>query len=315
MSAHNNLICKKSLIIVGPTAIGKSTVAVMLAKTFNGEVIGLDSRQIYRNMPIGTAQPSIKEMDGVPHHLIGILSPSEIISAGEYERLVNKTIQNVKSNQNLPIICGGSGLYYRALTQGFFNESSSDAKIRDSLNKRLNRDGARVLLAELNSIDPEYSKIVHLNNHKRILRALEIFEITGKPPSEHFRKQEKNNQREKFLSIYLKPNIDALVPRINNRIEKMLGNGWLEEVKDLKSLGFNDNTHPMESLGYKYLIQYLKGERNLNDTIERIKIETRQFARKQIKWFDKEEMDITIDIPEISNEVIFRHILQAINDF
>jgi|TARA_Y100001960_G_C14707339_1_gene845043 tRNA dimethylallyltransferase len=300
---------------VGPTAIGKSTVAVMLAKTFNGEVIGLDSRQIYRNMPIGTAQPSIKEMDGVPHHLIGILSPSEIISAGEYARLVNKTIQNVKSNQNLPIICGGSGLYYRALTQGFFNESSSDAKIRDSLNKRLNRDGARVLLAELNSIDPEYSKIVHLNNHKRILRALEIFEITGKPPSEHFRKQEKNNQREKFLSIYLKPNIDALVPRINNRIEKMLGNGWLEEVKDLKSLGFNDNTHPMESLGYKYLIQYLKGERNLNDTIERIKIETRQFARKQIKWFDKEEMDITIDIPEISNEVIFRHILQAINDF
>ena len=300
---------------MGPTAIGKSTVAVMLAKTFNGEVIGLDSRQIYRNMPIGTAQPSIKEMDGVPHHLIGILSPSEIISAGEYARLGNKTIQNVKSNQNLPIICGGSGLYYRALTQGFFNESSSDAKIRDSLNKRLNRDGARVLLAELNSIDPEYSKIVHLNNHKRILRALEIFEITGKPPSEHFRKQEKNNQREKFLSIYLKPNIDALVPRINNRIEKMLGNGWLEEVKDLKSLGFNDNTHPMESLGYKYLIQYLKGERNLNDTIERIKIETRQFARKQIKWFDKEEMDITIDIPEISNEVIFRHILQAINDF
>ena len=300
---------------MGPTAIGKSTVAVMLAKTFNGEVIGLDSRQIYRNMPIGTAQPSIKEMDGVPHHLIGILSPSEIISAGEYARLVNKTIQNVKSNQNLPIICGGSGLYYRALTQGFFNESSSDAKIRDSLNKRLNRDGARVLLAELNSIDPEYSKIVHLNNHKRILRALEIFEITGKPPSEHFRKQEKNNQREKFLSIYLKPNIDALVPRINNRIEKMLGNGWLEEVKDLKSLGFNDNTHPMESLGYKYLIQYLKGERNLNDTIERIKIETRQFARKQIKWFDKEEMDITIVIPEISNEVIFRHILQAINDF
>ena len=300
---------------MGPTAIGKSTVAVMLAKTFNGEVIGLDSRQIYRNMPIGTAQPSIKEMDGVPHHLIGILSPSEIISAGEYARLVNKTIQNVKSNQNLPIICGGSGLYYRALTQGFFNESSSDAKIRDSLNKRLNRDGARVLLAELNSIDPEYSKIVHLNNHKRILRALEIFEITGKSPSEHFRKQEKNNQREKFLSIYLKPNIDALVPRINNRIEKMLGNGWLEEVKDLKSLGFNDNTHPMESLGYKYLIQYLKGERNLNDTIERIKIETRQFARKQIKWFDKEEMDITIDIPEISNEVIFRHILQAINDF
>ena len=300
---------------MGPTAIGKSTVAVMLAKTFNGEVIGLDSRQIYRNMPIGTAQPSIKEMDGVPHHLIGILSPSEIISVGEYARLVNKTIQNVKSNQNLPIICGGSGLYYRALTQGFFNESSSDAKIRDSLNKRLNRDGAKVLLAELNSIDPEYSKIVHLNNHKRILRALEIFEITGKPPSEHFRKQEKNNQREKFLSIYLKPNIDALVPRINNRIEKMLGNGWLEEVKDLKSLGFNDNAHPMESLGYKYLIQYLKGERNLNDTIERIKIDTRQFARKQIKWFDKEEIDITIDIPEISNEVIFRLISQAINDF
>ena len=300
---------------MGPTAIGKSTVAVMLAKTFNGEVIGLDSRQIYRNMPIGTAQPSIKERDGVPHHLIGIRSPSEIISAGEYARLVNKIIQNVKSNQNLPIICGGSGLYYRALTQGFFNESSSDEKIRESLNKRLNRDGAEVLLAELNSIDPEYSKVVHPNNHKRILRALEIFEITGKSPSEHFRKQEKNNQREKFLSIYLKTNIDALVPRINHRINKMLANGWLEEVKGLQRLGLKDNTHSMESLGYKYLIQYLKGKKNLNDTIERIKIETRQFARKQIKWFDKEEMDITIDIPEISNEVIFRHILQAINDF
>ena len=300
---------------MGPTAIGKSTVAVMLAKTFNGEVIGLDSRQIYRNMPIGTAQPSIKEMDGVPHHLIGIRSPSEIISAGEYARLVNKIIQNVKSNQNLPIICGGSGLYYRALTQGFFNESSSDEKIRESLKKRLNRDGAEVLLAELNSIDPEYSKVVHPNNHKRILRALEIFEITGKSPSEHFRKQEKNNQREKFLSIYLKTNIDVLVPRINHRIKKMLANGWLEEVKDLQRLGFNDNTHPMESLGYKYLIQYLKGEKNLNDTIERIKIETRQFARKQIKWFDKEDVDITIDISEISNEGIFTLISQTINDF
>ncbi|MBF88309.1 MAG: tRNA (adenosine(37)-N6)-dimethylallyltransferase MiaA [Candidatus Marinimicrobia bacterium] len=315
LSEPNNFSGRRFLVIVGPTAIGKSAVAIKLAKRYNGEVIGLDSRQIYRGMQIGTAQPSINEMDGITHHLIGIRSPFEIISAGEYARLVNKTILNVIKNRKFPIICGGSGLYFRALTRGFFNESFSDPKVREILKKRLKREGAKILLDELNSIDPEYSKIVHLNNHKRMLRALEIFQITGRSPTEHFQEQKKNEYRKSFYSIYLKTELDGLVPKINHRIIKMLENGWLEEVKYLMGLGLNYKNHPMQSLGYKYLIQYLNGDLELKNAIERIKTETRQFARKQMKWFDKEEIDITINISKFSKEEFFLRISKIINDF
>lgn len=306
---------EKMVLIVGPTAIGKSATAVVLAKRIGGEIIGLDSRQIYKHMPIGTGQPSNEEMGGIVHHLIGIRSPSKIISAGEYADLVNKIINKIENHKNLPIVCGGSGLYFRALTKGLFDESSSNEKIRKALRKRLKRDGAEVLLAELTELDYEYAKIVHLNNHKRLIRALEIYKITGKTPTEHFKNQQKNNKGRRFFSVYLRTALDVLIPRIKLRIDKMLKEGWIEEIKALLNLGFDHKVHPIDSLGYGHLLNYIEGGIGLDDAIERINIETRQYARKQMKWFDREEVDLTVDVSEMSTKVIIERIERELNHF
>jgi tRNA dimethylallyltransferase len=179
---------KNILAIVGSTAVGKTYIAVDIAKEFNGEIIGLDSRQIYKGMAIGTAQPTEEEMDGIRHHLMGIREPSEPVSAGEYAKLVKEKIEEIRSAGNSPIICGGAGLYYRALTKGIFEGSISDLLTRERLEKKY-EENPEDLLHRLRSIDPEYGEIVHINNKKRLIRALEIYETTGKTPSDHFKLQ------------------------------------------------------------------------------------------------------------------------------
>ena len=305
----------KAVIIVGPTAVGKSGVAVELALRLEGEVIGLDSRQIYRQMVVGTAQPSEEERKGVPHHLIGIRYPSELISAGEYAELVEEVINDILSRGKLPIVCGGSGLYFRALTRGLFEDSSSDLEVRAVLQHRLETEGADALLDQLRDIDPDYAEIVHPNNHKRLVRALEVYEITGKPPTEHFLNQKKKGQADRFLTVYIQAKLEAVIPRINSRIEKMVQNGWVDEVQTLLNLGFTDQAHPMDSLGYRDLLRHLKGEIDLKEAIDRIKIETRQYARKQLKWFDKEQTDITLHVEKMSIERVVDAIQDVLNQF
>ena len=169
------MLKNNSLAIIGPTASGKSILAVELAKRINGEIIGLDSRQIYKNMGIGTAQPTIAEQDGIEHHLIGIKSPTEKISAGAYSKLVYNLVEDIFSRNHIPILCGGSGLYYRAITRGIFKESKTDLKIRHELENEYNKHGADDLMSQLVAVDPDYAKNVHLNNKKRLIRALEIY--------------------------------------------------------------------------------------------------------------------------------------------
>ncbi|MBH31454.1 MAG: tRNA (adenosine(37)-N6)-dimethylallyltransferase MiaA [Candidatus Marinimicrobia bacterium] len=306
---------KKVVIIVGSTAVGKSGVAVELALRMKGEVIGLDSRQIYRQMVVGTAQLNEEEQKGVPHHLIGIRDPSELISAGEYAELVEEVINKVLTRGKLPIVCGGSGLYFRALTRGLFEDSSSDLEVRAVLRQRLQKEGADVLLGQLRVIDPDYAEIVHPNNQKRLIRALEVYEITGKPPTEHFLSQKKKGGNDRFLTVYLKAKLEALIPRINSRTEKMIQTGWVDEVQTLLDLGFTDQAHPMDSLGYRDLLRHLKGEIDLKEAVDRIKIETRQYARKQLKWFDKEETDTTLHVDEMSMEKVVDAIQDALNQF
>lgn len=301
----------KTVILVGPTAVGKSIVAVELALRLDGEVIGLDSRQIYRHMAVGTAQPSEEARRGVPHHLIGIRDPSELISAGEYAELVAVTIDEVKSRGKVPIICGGSGLYFRALTRGLFEDSSSDLEVRAVLKERLEREGVEALLAELQAIDPEYAEIVHPNNHKRLIRALEIYEITGKPPTEHFRRQGQRKEYHRFFTAYIRMNLEQLASRIEERTQRMFAQGWVDEVKRLVELGFDSSHHAMESLGYRQILQHFDGELEFDEMVERVKIETRQFARKQMKWFDREEVDLVIDFSERTPADIAVEIEQA----
>ncbi len=298
----------KSIIIVGPTAIGKTNLSISLAKEINGEIIGLDSRQIFDFMPIGTGQPSKNEMIEIKHYLIGTHKLTRKISAGKYSKLVVKSIKEILSKNKVPIICGGSGLYYRALVKGIFNESITNYNIRKKLIKRLETEGVDNLLKELKNIDFNYSKIVHKNNVKRLLRALEIYYITGKGPSEHFKKQ-KINTNDNFFKIYLKMDIDVLRKKIKNRILSMIKKGWIEEVNEIVSMGHKKSNQAMESIGFNDVNDFLKKKINLNELIEQININTRQYAKKQIKWFNREQFDLIIDVTEQHKSSVIKKII------
>ncbi len=303
-----------SLAIIGPTASGKSSVAVEIAKRIKGEIIGLDSRQIYKDMAIGTAQPSIKEQRGVVHHLIGIKPPSETISAGAYSKLVLDVAKDIKSRNHIPVLCGGSGLYYRALTQGIFDESKTDLKIRKELENEYDQHGSETLMSKLISIDPDYAKNVHPNNKKRLIRALEIYQSTGKTPTQNYNKQSnssKNNTLDLF-TIYLEWEKSELNNRIKTRTKEMLKAGWIDEVKKLLKDYSDAIIPPLDSIGYREIVSYIDDNTTLRSLEKTIAIKTRQFSVRQIKWFNKESIDLTIKMK--SNKFINQICDQVINE-
>ena len=283
--------------ILGPTASGKTNLSVRLAKKINGEVIGLDSRQIYKNIPIGTAQPTKKEMEGIVHHLVGNKPLGQSVSAGQYAKLVYKCIEKIWNKGKKPIVCGGAGLYYRALNKGIFDESKTDLKIRKKLEKMYDDGRALEMHSELKKIDPQYSLHVHINNKKRLIRALEIYNTTGKSPSNHFKSQKnKLFQDLKFLSIYLNWDRDVLKKRIFKRTSKLIKIGWIEEVKKLINEYPSFDIQPLDSIGYSQIALYLKNQLSLEDLELEIGTKTYQYAVKQIKWFKKENIDLIVDM-------------------
>ena len=293
--------------IVGPTASGKTNLAIELAKKINGEVIGLDSRQIYKGMKIGTAQPSRKERDGVVHHLIGCLDPWISISAGQYAKKIYEKIDQIESKGKVPLICGGAGLYYRSITMGLFEKSSTNMEIRKSLEMSYEKS-PETLMKKLQLIDPEYSNVVHINNKQRLIRALEIYQNTGKPPTEHYKNQKKNNQL-KLFTIYLDWTRSTLNKRIVTRAKDMISNGWFDEAKLLYDKQDKSKVKfpALNSIGYSQMMKYFRDEINKSELEESIIIETRQFAKRQAQWFAKEKIDIVLkmdnlkikDLPEI----------------
>ena len=299
------------LTIIGPTAIGKTAIAIELTKQINGEVIGLDSRQIYFGMEIGTAQPTTVEMQGVRHHLIGIRSPDKVVAAGEYAKLVNAVIIDIRQRNHEPVICGGAGLYYRALHEGIFEESITDPTIREKLEKDYDNN-PQLLLDRLNNIDPEYAKIVHINNKKRLARALEIYELTGKTPSEHFSEQKKGTELNLF-SVMLTMDKESLFKRICKRTEQMLENGLITEVETLLSKYDVKDVHPLDSIGYRQVISYLNSDLSYQNMTDEINIRTRQYVKKQRTWFKNESIDLELDVSdyssttEIASEIISNH--------
>ena len=295
---------EKTLTILGPTASGKTALAIELAKVLNGEIVGLDSRQIYKGMSIGTAQPTEAEMAGVPHYLISIRRPSESISAGEYVQLVEEKIMQIKNKGKRPIICGGSGLYFRALNEGIFKGSTTDTVIRKKLEKEYLANPIE-LLERLKIVDPDYAEIVHPNNKKRLIRALEIYEKTGKPMSEHFKMQKlKKIKTYTYFSIFLNWERSILKERIRKRTKNMLRKGWIDEVKSLmrtKNCGSDQNTY-MDSIGYKLIESYLMGQITKKEMEDKIVIKTNQYSRRQKKWFEKENIDLMIEMDNLDKK-------------
>lgn len=295
---------EKILTIIGPTASGKTAITVQFAKLLTGEVISLDSRQIYKGMPIGTAQPTEQEMAGVPHHLFGFRDPSEPISAGGYATMVKEKVVEIRGFGKTPIICGGAGLYYRALAKGIFEGSVSDLPTRGRLEQAYEEDPS-ALLDRLKSIDPDYAEIVHLNNKKRLVRAMEIYEATGRPPSEHFTEQKhKPVDSLNLFTVLLNWSRDVLVERIAQRTDEMLDNGWIEEVKELiEQQDERSESFPaLNSIGYRQIQTYLKDEMTYDEMREDIVIRTRQFARRQMQWFKKENIDCIVEMDNLQDE-------------
>ena len=302
---------KPVLAIVGPTAIGKTTVAIDVANKVNGEIIGLDSRQIYKGMAIGTAQPTIEELAAAPHHLISVKDPDSPISAGKYAKLVLNLVKDISERGKEPIICGGAGLYYRAITKGIFSESETDLDVREKLIQEYEETGPDGLLNRLQELDPEYAVKVHPNNKKRLVRALEIYTVTGKPPSEHFNRQEKFSiPTLDLFTVLLTIDRKELDKRIAKRTVKMLNSGWIEETKMLRKGNDPIAMHPMDSIGYRQIAAFLDGKLNKEELEAKIILRTCQYARRQLQWFRQENIDLTIDIG-ISPDKIAEHIVMG----
>ena len=295
---------KKILTILGPTGIGKSSISIALAKKLNSSIVGLDSRQIYKGLEIGTAQPTKYEMNEVSHYLIGYEKPCVIISAGHYVKLVDEAIIKIRSKGKAPIICGGAGLYYKAISQGIFKGSTTNLSIRNKLEIAYNKSPKK-LLNFLEGIDPKYSKLVHLNNKKRLIRALEIFEITGKSPTEHFDNQKINNYRTNgFFSVYLDMDSDKLNQRIKNRMELMFESGWIDEVESLVRRQSKTNSHYkcLDSIGYYQIDDFIKNKIDEYQMREDIFIKTRQYAKRQRQWFRNQNINLNINLSSMSIE-------------
>ena len=299
---------KKVLTIVGPTASGKTTLAIEIAKKINGEIISLDSRQVFKGMAIGTAQPTKKQMATVKHHLIGCLEPAEFISSGKYASLVKEKINDITSQNKKPIICGGSGLYYRAIQKGIFEGSISNLKIRNRLELQYSKN-PEFLFNKLKSIDRKYSKIVHINNRQRLIRALEIYECTGKSPSEHFQAQYIDPAKTaRLYTIFLKWERASLNKRIEERTKDMFNQGWIKEVENLLELQKNQKKifSSLNSIGYKHIKSFLNNEISEKEMFEIIYIRTRQLARRQEKWFKKEPVNLFIMMDSLRDKKIFK---------
>ena len=294
---------RKIFSIFGPTGIGKSSLSIKLAKKINGEIIGVDSRQIYDGISIGTAQPSKKQLDEIPHHLIGFKKLNEKISSGEYLQLIDSKIDDIFSRGKSPILCGGTGLYFKTLIEGIFEGSHTNIEIRKKLEADYKKDKVR-LYNKLKKIDPKYSEKVHINNKKRLVRALEIFETTGIPLSENFSlSARKSKYVENYFFVYLNANNSFLHPRIKERLIEMFDNGMIEEVEFIVNEHI-DISH-IDYIGFREIKEYLENKISIDKAIEKIFIRTRQYAKRQNKWFSSNKYDMSFNIEKnTSNDIV-----------
>jgi len=277
------------VLIVGPTASGKSSLAFHLARRFRGEIVSADSMQVYRKMDIGTAKPSPAERKAVPHHLIDIIDPDRDYSAALFREQAAAIIGRLHQNRIPIFVVGGTGLYLKALARGLFRAPASDPKLRQSLKERAAREGGAALHQELGELDPAAASRIHPGDIFRIVRALEVYFQTRRPIS-HF--QAAHGFKDKpyeLLKIGLARGREDLYRRIEKRVDQMMAVGWADEVRGLLDAGYSRSLKSMRSLGYRHLASYLQGERELAEAVERIKQETRRFAKRQLTWFRADE--------------------------
>ena len=290
------LIC-----IVGPTAVGKTEIAIQLAQHLDAEIVSLDSRQIYRGMDIGTAKPTPEQQRAVPHHLIDCVDVDQTFSVAEYQRLADTAIAEIRERGKRTMAVGGAGLYFRGIIDGLFDGPGADAEIRAKLQREVDEHGNVALHERLRRCDPETANRVHPNNLVRVIRALEIYELTGKPISSLQQQWKMNEPRYPFRAFGLNMPRETLYQRIEERVDRMVEAGLIEEVKGLLDQGYPRNCVAMQSFGYKELIDYLDGKRTLDEAIALLKQNTRRFAKRQLTWFRNDPRIEWLDTSQFSS--------------
>ncbi len=307
---------KPLIILTGPTSVGKTALSIALAKNINGEIISADSMQVYRKMDIGTAKITLEEMDGVPHYLMNELEPDEEFNVVKFQQLAKKYIQQIYEKNKIPILVGGTGFYIQAVLYDIdFTENETDTAYRAELEQLLEERGGDYLYELLKEIDTDSAVAIHPNNSKKVIRALEYARMTGEKISEHNREQRQKSSPYQFCYFVLNRDRASLYENINKRVELMLRNGLLEEVKQLKDLGYTRELVSMQGLGYKELLAYLEGEVTLEEAVEILKRDTRHFAKRQITWFKREKEVIWVNKEEfISDQEVLGYILYHLHE-
>lgn len=291
---------KKPLIILtGPTAVGKTSLSLSLAKELDGEIVSADSMQVYRYMDIGTAKIREEERQGIPHHLIDVLDPWEDFNVVRFQEMAREALGKIWERGHIPIVTGGTGFYIQALLYDIhFTENNEDSSLRKELEDYARENGAEALHSRLEKVDEKAAVQIHFNNVKRVIRALEFYYQTGKKMSEHNEEERKRTSPYDFKYFVLNDERENLYARINQRVDLMMEEGLVEEVQKLKEMGCDSTMVSMQGLGYKEILSYLEGECTLDEAVYKIKRDTRHFAKRQITWFKRERDVIWLHKPD-----------------
>ena len=308
------------VILAGPTAAGKTKLSIKLAKRINAAVVSADSMQVYKYMDIGSAKICPEEMQGVKHYLIDELEPSEEFHVVRFQQMAKQAMEEIYAKGRIPIVVGGTGFYIQALLYDIdFTKNEEDTVYRKELETLANEKGAVYLHEMLRTVDPASADSIHANNVKRVIRALEFYKLTGKKISEHNEKERAKESPYAFCYFVLNDDRKLLYDRIDQRIDKMLEEGLLEEVTALKNKGYTKDMVSMQGLGYKEILDYLNGECTLEEAIYILKRDTRHFAKRQLTWFRRERDVIWIDKNKYDHdeekilEVMLSYVRERIN--
>ncbi|MCB5271475.1 MAG: tRNA (adenosine(37)-N6)-dimethylallyltransferase MiaA [Candidatus Cloacimonetes bacterium] len=280
------------ITIQGPTAAGKSAVALQLAQALGTDIINCDSRQVYKYMDIGTAKPTLAERQAIPHHLIDIITPDQSYNAGLFAQDAHRIITSLKAQGKIPIICGGTGLYVKVLLEGLFEHPPLEPGLREYLQKEMAERGMEQMHQLLSEIDPDFARKVSPKDPQRILRGLEVYRSTGQNMTQHWA-QQKREPRYKSYSILINPERETLYERINLRLETMLSSGLISEIEGLLQRGYKWTDPGLNSLGYKEFRAYFEGDASLAEAGEKAAQHHRNYAKRQVTWYRKQKFDLT----------------------
>lgn len=287
------------VILTGPTAVGKTSLSLSLAKELDGEIVSADSMQVYRYMDIGTAKIREEERQGIPHHLIDVLDPWEDFNVVRFQKMAREALEEIWERGHIPIVTGGTGFYIQALLYDIhFTENNEDSSLRKDLENYARENGAEALHSRLAEVDEKAASQIHFNNVKRVIRALEFYYQTGKKISEHNEEERKRTSPYDFKYFVLNDEREHLYAGINRRVDLMMEEGLVEEVQKLKEMGCDSTMVSMQGLGYKEILSYLEGECTLDEAVYKIKRDTRHFAKRQITWFKRERDVIWLHKPD-----------------